>query len=200
MSEQEILLKNLERLRVNFGLNLTIINNLLKWGTHKYSRIHSGKQDPTLTDLIAMASLYNLLVSQLLSSELKIPNLNSISAELRTAASERIGKPDKQYVKRDLISHLIIILNTHFKINDTFTNLQIKCHLTWELQNHYKTKSIEWNKSILKEYVVPTKSTQKAATKSQIVYQLIRPITTKMVEHALKTIEKENIASENQSE
>ncbi len=79
-------------------------------------------------------------------------------------------------------------MDKHYKIEDNFTNSEIKGYFNEELVLAFKNKSIEWNKSILSSFVEETGDTKKAKTKAEKIYKLIKDIPREMVDKAKETV------------
>lgn len=191
MEEHDIFISNLEKLRHHFNLTRGIINESLGWGEHKYSRIHSEEQDATLKEVIQIAAVYGLKAEDLLKIDLEMPAEKSIHKLLRKYRVESKVRPERGYEKKGVFNYITIILNSKFKVNDTFTNSQIKALLPPEIGEYYKKRSIGWKRGILKDCVVKTKMTHKGATKLEVLFQLVADIPDEIVKRAQEAIDKE---------
>jgi len=175
---------NLEKLRKHFRLNKTIIGNFLKWSTLKYARIHNRKQKPILDDIIEIANMYGLRATDLMNPDMPVPKLYMLQSGLQKIAVSREGKPDKGYVRSDLISHVTIILSEHIPVQGTFTNNQIREHLP----KHLKKYPIEWKKTRLKFHVVPAIPEGQILRGSTQTYKLIQEISEEILKKAKDSI------------
>jgi len=183
--EYSIVLQNLEKLRLFFNIEMQEIDESVELGKNTYSRIISGKQSIKLNELISIGrKIYNLKAIQILNPNLKIPSIQSLPKIVRDIVKERKGKVPRTQEKRDIIQYCIVILNKHLKVGEHFTNSQVKQHFKGELETVFKSKSIEWNKSILSPFVEDTGTTQKVKTKPEKVYKLAKKIPKEMVRKA----------------
>src|SRR5690606_23098462 len=187
--EYSIVLQNLEKLRLFFNIEMQEIDESVELGKNTYSRIISGKQSIKLNELISIGrKIYNLKAIQILNPNFKIPSIQSLPKNVRDIVKERKGKVPRTQEKRDIIQYCIVILNKHLKVGEHFTNSQVKQHFKGELETVFKSKSIEWNKSILSPFVEDTGTTQKVKTKPEKVYRLLKKIPSDMVKKAKETV------------
>jgi len=187
--EYEILLQNLEQLRSTFNIEMQEIDIAAELGKNTYSRLISKKQSKRIDELISISNkVYNLPSSLLLSPNLQIPSIDHLPNAIKSISVLRLGKSIRRQKKRDIIQYCILILNTYFIVGDNFTNSQIKSYLKGDLEAAFKSKSIEWHKSIISPFIEDTGHTQKAKTKSEKIYRLIHEIPTEMVSKATNVI------------
>lgn len=188
MNEYRIIIDNLERLRINYGLEYEEVDSFanLKIGTYK--SVITGKIVLSTKDLISIARIYTVGTPKLFNPKMKMPIFKNLPEAIKKIASERLGKTAKVIDKKDLIYYCILIFNKHYKINDDFTNSQIKGHFKGELDVAFKGKSIEWGKSILSPFIEDTGQTRSGKTKPEKVYKLIKKIPAEMVDKAKDTV------------
>lgn len=187
--EYNIVLENLERFRTSLNIEMQEIDEYSKLGTNAYSRIIAKKQSIKLDELISIGkNIYNLKAVQILRPNIKTPPLTKLPEIIRKIVTPRKGNTPRTQEKREIILYCILILSKQFKVNDEFTNSQIKGYLKGELEIAFKGKSIEWNKSILAPFIDDTKKTKKVKTKPEKVYKLIKKIPSSMVEKAIETV------------
>src|SRR5690606_23315757 len=165
MSEYKIIIDNLERLRINYGLEYEEVDSFanLKIGTYK--SVITGKIVLSTKDLISIAKIYTVGTPKLFNPKMRMPIFKKLPEAIKKIASERLGKTAKVIDKKDLIDYCILIFNKHYKINDDFTNSQIKGHFKGELDVAFKGKSIEWGKSIMSPFIEDTGQTRSGKTK-----------------------------------
>ncbi|MGA6117040.1 hypothetical protein [Sphingobacterium anhuiense] len=184
-NEYDLVINNLENLRLSLKIEMQEIDEYADLGINTYSRIISRKQPIRLDELISIANnIYNLKGTQILSSNLKIPSPIRLPSSIKTIVTRRKDKTPRAQEKRDIIQFCILVLNRYFKVEDSFSNSEIKGHFNEELKKAFKNKSIEWNKSILSSFVTDTGETKKAKTKSEKIYKLIEEIPDDLVRKA----------------
>lgn len=187
--EYDLIISNLEKLRLSLNIEMQEIDEHANLGTNTYSRIISRKQPIRLDELISISNnIYNLKVIQILRSNLKAPSSNRLPDAIKTIVIARKGKVPRTQEKRDIIQFCILVLDKHYKLEDNFTNSEIKGYFNEELELAFKNKSIEWNKSILSSFVEETGETKKAKTKAEKIYKLIKDIPREMVDKAKETV------------
>lgn len=195
-NEYDLVLNNLESLRLSLNIEMQEIDEHADLGTNTYSRIASKKQPIRLDELISIGkNIYNLKGVEILSSNLKTPPLSRLPQSIQVIVKQRKGKVPRKQEKRDIIQYCTLVLDNYFKVGDEFTNSQIKGYLTGELETAFKGKSIEWSKSILSDFIEGTGKTRKAKTKAEKVYRLAKAIPTEMVEKATEAVETDWLCS-----
>lgn len=183
--EYDLVIKNLENLRLSFNIEMQEIDEYAELGTNTYSRIISRKQPIRLDELISIGkNIYGLKGTQIFSSTLKTPPLANLPQAIRTIVKLRKGKAPRVQEKRDIIQYCVVILDKHFKVGDDFTNSQVKAHFKEELEIAFKRKSIEWSKSILSPFIEDTGETKPGKTKPEKVHKLVKRIPSGMVKTA----------------
>lgn len=188
MSEYKVIIDNLERLRINYGLEYEEIDSFAKLKSGTYKSVITNKIILSTKDLISIAKIYTVDSSKLFNPKMRMPIFKNLPEEIKKIASERLGKTEKIIDKKDLIDYCILIFNKHYKINEDFTNSQIKGHFKGELEVAFKGKSIEWGKSILSSFIEDTGQTRSVKTKPEKVYKLIKNIPKDMVDKARETV------------
>ncbi|TJZ50061.1 hypothetical protein FAZ15_21840 [Sphingobacterium olei] len=189
LNEYDLVISNLEDMRLFLNIEMQEIDEYAELGTNTYSRIVSKKQPIRLDELISIGKhIYNIKTVQILSPNLKMPQSTKLPQEIKNIVTRRKGKTPRTQVKRDIIQFCILILNRHFKIDDNFTNSLIKSYFNAELDLAFKGKSIQWNRSILSPFVEDTNTTQSGKTKSEKVYKLIKKLPSDMVKKAKETV------------
>ncbi|MCY4778083.1 hypothetical protein ORI89_00360 [Sphingobacterium sp. UT-1RO-CII-1] len=165
------------------------IDEIAGLGKNTYSRIISGKQSIKLDELISIGhNVYNLTALKLLNTNLTPPRLTDLPLIVKKANQSRKGKTVRKQQRRDLILFCILILNKYFKVGSKFTNSEIKSYLTEELQNTFKDKSIEWNKSIVSSFIVDSNEKRKGKTKPEKLYILNSPLPQDIIERAITIV------------
>lgn len=189
-NEYNLVLSNLEKLRVSLNIEMQEIDKYAELGTNAYSRFINKKQSIKVDELISISNkIYNLEVVQILNPSLAIPEITDLPPIILDLIKERIGKLPRTQQKRDIIQYCILILNQHFNVGDDFTNSQIKRYLINDLELFFKNKSIEWSKSVLSPFIEYTGQTRKAKTRAEKVYKLIKAIPIDMIKTAKESIE-----------
>lgn len=189
-NEYNLILSNLEKLRVSLNIEMQEIDRYAELGTNAYSRFINKKQSIKVEELISISNkIYNLEVVQILNPSLAIPEITDLPPIIVDLIKERIGKLPRTQQKRDIIQYCILILNQHFNVGDDFTNSQIKRYLTNDLELLFKNKSIEWSKSVLSPFIEYTDQTRKAKTRAEKVYKLIKAIPIDMITDAKEAVE-----------
>lgn len=184
-NEYDLVLSNLESLRLSLNIEMQEIDEYAELGTNTYSRIISKKQPIRLDELISIGNnIYGLNGAQIFSSDINIPPLTSLPQAIKTIVKLRKGKAPRVQEKRDIIQYCIVILDKYFKVGDDFTNSQIKGYFKGELETAFKGKSIEWSKSILSAFIADTGETKPGKTKPEIVYRLVKKIPSEMLKKA----------------
>lgn len=188
MEIYETVIKNIERLRKNYGLKYSEIDKLgnLKKGT--YLKVIEHQEILDIKDLIAIAEIYSLKAEKVFNPKMRMPPFLSLPVSIQEIATERLGKTAKRINKRDLVQYCILILNEYYKPGDEFTNSDIKSHLKGELETIFKDKSIEWHKSILSLYVNDTGNRKSGKTKPEKIYKLVKKVPAEMVNKAKETV------------
>lgn len=189
IDEYKICIKNLEKVRNYFGIQMKEIDKHAGLSTNAYSRIVNNKQILKLNELISISNkIYGLKALELLKPNMLFPKLDTLPIEIAKISKARKNQNPRSQTKREIIQYCIIILARYFKPGDEFTNSQIKDYLNDDLQLYFKGKSIEWKKSIISPYIENTKKKQKAKTKSEIVYKLKAALPDEIVNNANKAI------------
>jgi len=200
MKEYEYVIQNLEKLRTNYGLKPAEVDSRAKLKKGTYQGAIDGSTDLTVKDLIAIVKIYVPDPSKVFKQKMRMPAFKDLPEDIRKIASERLGKTDKVIEKKDLIHYCILIFDKHFKLNDDFTNSEIKSYLNDDLKKAFEGKSIEWEKSIIAEYVLDTETTRPGKTKPGNIYRLIKEIPADMVEKASERVGKDWLRSDEKSD
>lgn len=188
-NEYDLVLSNLENLRLSLNIEMQEIDDYAELGTNTYSRIISKKQPIRLDELISIGkNIYGLKGAKFFSSNLNVPPLTSLPQAIRTIVKRRKGQAPRVQEKRDIIQYCIAILDKHFKVGDDFTNSQIKGYFKGELETAFKGKSIEWSKSILSPFIADTEGTKPGKTKPEKVYKLVKRIPAELVKKAREMV------------
>ena len=189
MKEYHVILQNLEKLRNSYGLLPEEVDKFanLKRGTYE-SAVVDGHQDLTVKELISIAKIYIPDPSKIFKQKMRLPAFRDLPEKIRNIATERLGKTDKIIEKKNSIYYAILVLNEHFNVGDDFTNSKIKSYLTTDLGLALKGKSIEWDKSIIADYILDTETTQSSKTRPEKIYRLIKTIPTELVTKAIKIV------------
>lgn len=188
MSEYNVVLQNLEKLRINYGLKPAEVDSRAKLKKGTYQGAIDGNTDLTVKDLIAIAKIYMPDPSKVFKHKMRLPAFKDLPEDIRKIAFERLGKTDKVIEKKDLIHYCILIFDKHFKLNSDFTNSEIKSYLNDDLKEAFKGKSIEWDKSSIAECILDTETTRSSKTKPENIYRLIKKIPTDMVKRASEKV------------
>jgi len=188
MNEYKIIIDNLERLRINYGLEDEEVDSFANLKSGTYQSVITGKMVLSTKDLISIAQIYTVGTSKLFNPKMRMPIFKNVPEAIKKIASDRLGKTAKVIDKKDLINYCILIFNKHYKINEDFTNSQIKGHFKGELEVAFKGKSIEWGKSILSSFIEDTGQTRSGKTKPEKVYKLIKKIPADMIRKATETV------------
>lgn len=138
MAEYEYVIQNLEKLRINYGLKPAEVDSRAKLKKGTYQGAIDGNTDLTVKDLIAIAKIYMPDPSKVFKHKMRMPAFKDLPEDIRKIASERLGKTDKVIEKKDLIHYCILIFDKHFKLNDDFTNSEIKSYLNDDLKEAFK--------------------------------------------------------------
>lgn len=184
MGIYETVINNLEKLRDNYGLDYNDVDRLSKLKSGTYHDLLQGNKTIDLKELISITKVYLIDISKVFNPKMRMPSFNNLPQAVQEIASERLGKTGKIIEKKDLIYYCVLIFHKHYKIGSNFTNSDVKNHLTDDLQVAFKGKSIEWDKSILSNYITFTQTTQQGKTKPEKIYKLIKEIPMDILEKA----------------
>jgi len=188
MKDYKTIITNLEKLRTNYGVEISEIDDFAKLKSDTYKKILAGKKILNVVELIAILNIFEIDPSKIFNPNMRMPIFNQLPDLIKDIASERLGKKAKIIEKKDLIKYCILIIAKNIKVNDEFTNSQIKAHFDTDLAKKFKGKSIEWNKSSLSPYVEDTGETLPGKTKPEKVYKLVKKIPEEMVSIAMEVV------------
>lgn len=188
MGDYKIIIQNLEKLRTNYGLEYSEVDEFgnLKPGT--YQNAIEDKAILNVKELISIVKIYMANVPNIFSPKMRMPSFKTLSSKIKKIASERLGKTEKVIEKKDYIQYCVLLLNRHFKVGNDFTNSQIKGYFKGELETAFKGKSIEWSKSILFPFIADTGETKPGKTKPEKVYKLVKRIPSELVKRAKEMV------------
>lgn len=184
MGDYKIIIQNLEKLRTNYGLEYSEVDEFANLKPGTYQNAIEEKAILNVKELISIVKIYMANVPKIFSPKMRMPSFKTLSSKIKKIASERLGKTEKVIEKKDYIQYCVLLLNRHFKVGNDFTNSQIKGYFKGELETAFKGKSIEWSKSILSPFIADTGETKPGKTKPEKVYKLVKRIPAELVKKA----------------